>query len=434
MYNMNDNVKLNVLLLLDEKSQRRLETGLSELISHGIKVINSLDDITEEILEEYNKVIVLEDYVVQENSISNIRLFKEIFNLEFIYLGSDDLRLTEMSTVAECHKMDITNLNYAQIFGAVMKDTGLLERYKLEPGKLEDSTNKLKDELIKQGLFTDKVKELHDSMLTLISVLDDREKKIKYLNQHVQILERENLTSNEQSDITYKELVRVMQAESERDKSLLQYEVILSKDIYKKISVANFTKRPIIIYFKQYTKMNNFNRFITTLYNCLRIHREMRCKVLKLYSSKDSIELLLQPKYMKVIRNSFRNSDIESNDFLCKYGDYSKVLEILLANKLEIDVLLVFDCKGNEDYIINGADLYFDICQNKSDVKALNLDQELTITNSEIGEPMSWSYDNRQLKQLDERDSLMYLSSLPVIQNILDNLDKVIDLEGYTEV
>lgn len=434
MYNMNDNVRLNVLLLLDEKSQRRLETGLSELISHGIKVINSLDDITEEILEEYNKVIVLEDYVVQENSISNIRLFKEIFNLEFIYLGSDDLRLTEMSTVAECHKMDITNLNYAQIFGAVMKDTGLLERYKLEPGKLEDSTNKLKDELIKQGLFTDKVKELHDSMLTLISVLDDREKKIKYLNQHVQILERENLTSNEQSDITYKELVRVMQAESERDKSLLQYEVILSKDIYKKISVANFTKRPIIIYFKQYTKMNNFNRFITTLYNCLRIHREMRCKVLKLYSSKDSIELLLQPKYMKVIRNSFRNSDIESNDFLCKYGDYSKVLEILLANKLEIDVLLVFDCKGNEDYIINGADLYFDICQNKSDVKALNLDQELTITNSEIGEPMSWSYDNRQLKQLDERDSLMYLSSLPVIQNILDNLDKVIDLEGYTEV
>lgn len=434
MYNMNDNVRLNVLLLLDEKSQRRLETGLSELISHGIKVINSLDDITEEILEEYNKVIVLEDYVVQENSISNIRLFKEIFNLEFIYLGSDDLRLTEMSTVAECHKMDITNLNYAQIFGAVMKDTGLLERYKLEPGKLEDSTNKLKDELIKQGLFTDKVKELHDSMLTLISVLDDREKKIKYLNQHVQILERENLTSNEQSDITYKELVRVMQAESERDKSLLQYEVILSKDIYKKISVANFTKRPIIIYFKQYTKINNFNRFITTLYNCLRIHREMRCKVLKLYSSKDSIELLLQPKYMKVIRNSFRNSDIESNDFLCKYGDYSKVLEILLANKLEIDVLLVFDCKGNEDYIINGADLYFDICQNKSDVKALNLDQELTITNSEIGEPMSWSYDNRQLKQLDERDSLMYLSSLPVIQNILDNLDKVIDLEGYTEV
>lgn len=434
MYNMNDNVKLNVLLLLDEKSQRRLETGLSELISHGIKVINSLDDITEEILEEYNKVIVLEDYVVQENSISNIRLFKEIFNLEFIYLGSDDLRLTEMSTVAECHKMDITNLNYAQIFGAVMKDTGLLERYKLEPGKLEDSTNKLKDELIKQGLFTDKVKELHDSMLTLISVLDDREKKIKYLNQHVQILERENLTSNEQSDITYKELVRVMQAESERDKSLLQYEVILSKDIYKKISVANFTKRPIIIYFKQYTKMNNFNRFITTLYNCLRIHREMRCKVLKLYSSKDSIELLLQPKYMKVIRNSFRNSDIESNDFLCKYGDYSKVLEILLANKLEIDVLLVFDCKGNEDYIINGADLYFDICQNKSDVKALNLDQELTITNSEIGEPMSWSYDTRQLKQLDERDSLMYLSSLPIIQNILDNLDKVIDLEGYTEV
>lgn len=434
MYNIMDNVKLNVLLLLDEKSQRRLATGLSDLVSHGIKVINSLDDITEEILEEYSKVIVLEDYVIQENSISNIRLFKEVFNLEFIYLGSDDLRLTEMSTVAECHKMDITNLSYPQIFGAVMNDTGLLERYTLELGKLEDSTNALKQSLLQQGLFTDNIKELYDSMITLIAVLEDRDKKINYLNQHVQILERENLTSNEQSDITYKELIRVMQAEGERDKSLLQYEVLLSKNIYNKISVSNFTKRPLIIYFKQYTKMNDFNRFITTLYNSLRIHREMRCKVLKIYSSRDSIEVALQPKYMKVIRNSFKYSDIESNDFICKYGDYNKVLEILLANKLEIDVLLVFDCKGNEDYIINGADLYFDICQNRSDVKLLGLDPELTITNSRIGEPMSWSYSKEQLRYLDERDTLMYLSSLPIIQNILDNLDKVIDIEDYTEV
>lgn len=225
-----------------------------------------------------------------------------------------------------------------------------------------------------------------------------------------------------------------MKAEGERDKALLQYECILSKDIYRKISVTNFNKRPLVLYFKQYTKLNNFDLFISTLHSSLRMHKEMRCKVLKLYSSKDTIELLLQPKYTKVIRNSFSLSDIEANDFISKYGDYSKVLEILLANKLEIDVLLIFDCKGNEDYVVNGADLYFDICQNKKDVRALDLDPALTITNSAIGEPMSWAYDKRQLKHLDDTDATMYLSSLPVIQNILDNVNRIIGIEGYVGV
>lgn len=208
-YSAEEGTRLNVLLLLDDKSQRRLETGLSELISHGVKVINSLDDITEVILEDYKKIIVLEDYVVQENSISNIRLFKEILNLEIIYLGSDDLRLAEMSSVAECYKMDISHLSYAQVFGAVMKDAGLLDRYIIEPGKLEDSTNALQKSLIQQGLFTDSVKEMYDSLITLIGVLDSKDKKINLLSQHVQTLERENLTCTEQADITYKELVRV---------------------------------------------------------------------------------------------------------------------------------------------------------------------------------------------------------------------------------
>lgn len=436
MYNNrfeDDSMRLNVLLLLDENSQRKLQTGVSEIVSHGAKVINSLEEITEDLLEDYTKVVILEDYILQENSISNVRLFKEIFGLDFIYIGSDDLWIAEMSTVAECHKMDITNLNYAQIFGAVMKDMGLIERYKLDDATLQDSANRLKESLLRQGTFSQASKEMYDSLVVLIDVLSDKDKTIKSLHEHLQIIERENLTSTEQADATYNELNRVMEAEYIRDKSLLQYEVILSQDVYRKVSLANFTKRPLVLYFKQFTKLNHFDKFILTIYNTLRLHKGLRCKALKLYGSTDAVELALQPNYVKVIRNSFKHSDIESNDFLAKYGDYTKILEIILNNKLEIDVLLVFDCKGNQDRVLNGCDLTFDICQNKSDAVALGLDTDLTIVNAGRKNPMGWTVDEKQLSYLNERDSINYLSAIPVIQNILSNIDSLMEGGEYYE-
>lgn len=425
-----DGSRLDTILLLDESSQRRLKGGLSEIISHGVKIINSLEEVNEEMLHDYHKVVLLEDYILKENSISNVRLFKEIFNIEFIYIGSDDLRLAEMSEVAECHKMEIANLGYAQIFGAVMKDTGLLNRYKLEPARLEDSAERIKNSLIAQGMFTQSTKELYDSFIVMINVLEDKNKIIASLNSYVQQLERANQTNTEQSDAAYSELIRIMKAEYERDKSLLQYEVLLSNDIYQKLSLANYTKRPMILYFKQYTKLNDFDKLILSLYNTLRMHKGLRCKALKLYGSHDAIELSLQPKYMKIIRNSFKYSDIEANDFLVKYGDYSKVLEILLNNKLEIDVLLLFDCKGNDDRVLNGADLSFDICQSKLDATALGLDVDLVITNEQDASPMTWCIDIEQLNCLNDRDSLAYLSSFPVIQNIINNVDNVREMDA----
>lgn len=425
-----DGTRLDAILVLDESSQRRLKGGLSEIISHGIKIINSLEELNEELIHDYHKVVLLEDYILKENSISNVRLFKEVFGLTFIYLGSDDLRLAEMSDVAECHKMDISELGYGHIFGALMNDTGLLGRYILEPEKLIDSAEKIKTTIVNQGIFTQSIKELFDSFTVLIDVLEDKNKTIGNLNGYIRELERGNQTNTEQADAAYSELVRIMKAEHERDKSLLQYEAILSNDVYQKLSLANYPRRPMILYFKQYTKLNHFDKLIMALYNTIRMHKGLRCKVLKLYGSHDAVELNLQPAYMKVIRNSFMHSDIEANDFIAKYGDYAKVLEILLSNKLEVDVLLVFDCKGNSDRVLNGADLSFDICQSKADAIALDLDVELVITNDNMESPMIWDIDIEQLSYLNERDSLIYLASFPIIQNILNNIDNLIEIDS----
>ena len=44
----------------------------------------------------------------------------------------------------------------------------------------------------------------------------------------------------------------------------------------------------------------------------------------------------------QVLHNKFNVDSIYRNDFLVKYGDYSKVLDLLFENELQLDVLLIF--------------------------------------------------------------------------------------------
>lgn len=79
---------LDAVLVLDENSQHEVTSSVAELISCGVKVISSLDKLNPDDMEKRKDIIILENYILQENSISMIRLYKEIFNLNFIYLGT----------------------------------------------------------------------------------------------------------------------------------------------------------------------------------------------------------------------------------------------------------------------------------------------------------------------------------------------------------
>ena len=420
-HNIDDDAELHVILLLDERSQRRLQTSITDLASHDIKIIYSFDELTESLVKNYNTVVLLEDYFIQDNSISNLRLYKEVFNLRYIYIGGVEIYLSQMKDIADCYRLVLEDLTYQQIASCVLMDEGAVTKYEIDESILEDSLIQLKDRLINDGAFTEDVGLLYDTALALVKNQAIKDRDMRNIKNKCDKFERESIANTDLVNRVYKELNRVMDAEYGRDKTILQYEVLLSKDIFKKISLVNYMNRPLVLYFKQYTKLNNFDLFIEALYNTLRLHREYRCKALKLYNSTDSIEVALQSEEYKIIRNSFKLSDIEGYDLLVKYGDYSKVLEILLKNKVKTDVLLVFDCKGANDRVLSGCDYYIDICQSIEDAKRLNLDTKLTIVNDSSA-PLSWNVDVEKLEKLNSYDAAIYLSSQPLIQFILSSI------------
>ena len=151
--------------------------------------------------------------------------------------------------------------------------------------------------------------------------------------------------------------------------------------------------------------------------------------MLKLYDSKDSLEIALQPNYMKLIRNNFTATEVESNDFICKFGDYIKVLDVLLKNKIGIDILLVFDCKGHNDRVLSGADLYLDICHSKDEIKPLGLNSELTIVNDNPDSLLNWSLDKEELEHVGGTTATQLLMSQSVIKTILSSIDTSLEEE-----
>ena len=420
---------LHAILILDENSQHDVMTSVSELVRHDIKIIPSLENLTDDLVRNYNTVILLEKYLLQDNSISNLRLYKEVFKLDYIYIGTDDVLLTLMRTVAKCFKMSIEQLTYEKLLGVILNDDALLEKYTLDYLPLENHCLSLKEDLLKQGLFDGIVKSTYETLVSLLSILEYKDDLIKTLDEKCITQEREITTNEEQADALYKEMFRVMSAEYQRDLNIKQYEAILTEDIYKKISLINYRNRPLIIYFKQYTKLNDFDYLITTLYNAIRIQKGLRCKVLKLYDSKDSIEIALQPNYMKLIRNNFTTAEVEVNDFIVKFGDYSKVLDILLNNKIGADILLVFDCKCHNDRVLSGADLYLDICHSKDEIKPLGLDYNLTIVNDNPDSLLNWHLDKEKLEHIGGTPATQLLMAQSVIKTVLSNIDTSLEEE-----
>lgn len=417
------NAELEVLLLIDEYTQRKLQVSTSDMRSNGVKVIYSLEDITEELVETYDKIIILEDYVLYENAIGNLRLYKELFGFTYIYIGYNDLWLNIMDEVVDaCYKMDISKLNFQQIAAVTLNDEALIERYIVEPDTIESKLNEFKDAILEEGGFTGTIKQLYDSAVVLLNVVQDRDHRIKMLEKRNAALEVENKNSLEQTDLTFAEINRLMDSERERDEVVKQYEVILTQDVYSKISLMKYPKAPLVIYFKQYTKLNNFDWFIITLCNAIRTHTSHSCKVLKLYDSKDSIQIKLQPPGYKILRNKYTIADVESNTFLVKYGDYNGVFDIILNNKIGCDILLVFDCKCHNDKVLIGDTINYDICQSREEVNALEIDPDLCITNDDLQSPLLWNPNVTKIDQLNEKDKDLIVMAEPAIQSIIDNV------------
>ena len=91
----------------------------------GAIFVNNLAEIPDNILKENKTVIVFESYFQNNDSYSCIRLFKKIFKLDYIFIGSDSTLLERLQEYGRVYYANVRTIDFATIQGAYFDDKSL---------------------------------------------------------------------------------------------------------------------------------------------------------------------------------------------------------------------------------------------------------------------------------------------------------------------
>jgi hypothetical protein len=417
-----DRIVLNLHLLLDDISRSNLKVSISELIMYDVNIITNFRDLTPEFMDKSKKVVILEDYLRKNDTYSDLVLYKELFGLEYIYLGLDDVLLKVMSDVASCYKMDSSIVDYDRLYSVVYSDEALLQKY-IEKEIVVSNVEIFAESVVSNPVYDDNVRGLAENYLSLLQVLSDKVDKIDSFKLKVSELMTQLQGGSDYSKELERSYHEMISNAINLNRTLKQYESILSKDVYDKIILSKYVNRPSIIYLKEYEELLHLNSLLSTMAEMFKFQYKKSVKVLRLYDSSRSRRVLTIPKYYEVIQNKFVRRSVIANDFLVKVGNYTRVLDLLLTNHSGLDILIIVDCKDHSDVVLTGTALYLNMCRNIMNLPAYGLDKASTIVNNEKGNSMSW--DNyEQYHLMDNQEKFLFLSSRPVMQNIYE-LNKV---------
>lgn len=407
---------MKVILALDDISKEKIKSNISVLISRGVFIVSSLNEITDLMLSETRTVFILEGMFQQRDGIAALRVYKACLNLEYIFLMPkskwDDL----ISGMGRLYATDIVNLSFDVIQAALFDDKALeavdiesdIDCCELAKKNCEDDSCGYTERLLSNTLLSVLAREAEARRK-----LDALTLRCEQLNCECEILRNKNNNYMQEYTKMFSKAVQLNEA-------LSQYEVIFTKDIYTKIDLYSHSERPSILYIKEFEELVGFDRLIETLYNAIRIQSRQSVKVLRLYDSSSSRKILTLPSYYTVIKNKYKMTDIECNDFVCKTGDYVRILDSLLLNRMHLDVLIVADCKDHNDTVLSGSYIIFNTCRRKSSLAPLKLSEKNTITNDNTD--LHWEeYDT---SSMDKKESFVILSNQPVIGVILQAIKR----------
>ena len=116
-----DRQECKVLLLFDDTSKKAVKTSVSVLGTYGIKFIDSLDSISDAAVAYSNKVVILEGYTTEPSFMSDLVLYKELFGLQYFFLGSAKY-FNALGSIASCYECNIVSLNFELLQAAVYRD------------------------------------------------------------------------------------------------------------------------------------------------------------------------------------------------------------------------------------------------------------------------------------------------------------------------
>lgn len=408
----------HVIVVFDEVSRLRVNINLTDLIYKDIKIVASLSDLNEDVLLAEGCVVILMDgYFVQENNYAAAILMKEMYDIEFIYLGTDTLWLEVASTFCKSYKIDANSLNSELVSSIVYEDVNFLNKLQATFKPFEEGKERANKILLSKS-ETDNAKNLARQYLALNEIAHnltrfktDMMKLYGDLSAGYKFMQDENRELYNNYVALVKESIRV-------NGVLKQYEVALQRDFYDKVDISKYKSRPVVVYLKEYEELVFFQSFLDTLWSTVYFQNKMPVKILLLADSSFSRRLLKLPSKFHVIHDSYNKGEIAENDYLVKIGNYDKVLDILLTNDIRLGVLIVVDCKDNTDTVLSGSYIKFNLCRNLARCDMYSIEPDNTICNNNKEHELSWDYYPEYSKLTEDEDRFLFLSSTSVIQYI----------------
>lgn len=419
--------KLEVILLLDDESRKQIQVDLTDLSMSGVTIINSFDELAMLGDIKIKKFIVLNKFPMHEGALNELKLYKSIYKFQYIYISSDKEYLNYMSTMADCYAMDIRTLNYEKISAILFNDTTIIQKYQVTGTKLTSESRRLAENMLSNS--NEEVKKLAKDCLALQSSNEYLYKTLETVKKISEKNERKFLSQKEISRTLIHSYANLLKSAQRSNLSLEQYEMILTKDVYKKVSLLDYDRPPTVLYLKEYQELLHLDSFIWTLFTSITKQMQKSVKVLKLFDSASSKRVMMESSDYYRVKNGFTSSEVLCNDLLIKYGDYTQVLDLLFKNSIDLDVLIIVDCKDHNDIVVSGNYTLFNMCRNSKKLNTFKLSTNNTIVNNNPKSELSWNTYKELPKMKDLSDKLMYLSSKPVIQKILKLLQ--IGLEGF---
>lgn len=404
-------------IILSNETRQDMVSTIADLSIYGISVYNSIREFRKLDLDKSNKVVVIGKISLDE--ISDLRIYKDILDLDIYYLTNDSLIATLMKPVAKVYLLDYTILDHNLLLSLFYNDTSILKKYALSSYAEKLTVDSLADKYVDSN--DGGVSSLAKEYKLLRDYIEKKNKTEELLVTDITKLESQLIGMYSTNESLSNEIDRLIVQYVKHHNKLKDYKIIFTGDVYDIVDLSKYKEKPKIIYFKEYQDFLHLESFISTLSNIIKIQRKSSFKVIRLHDSCDihRINVARSYDYLEV-NGKFLASEVINSDYILSYGNYVKLFDLVLNSKL--DFLIVIDCKKIDNVVLLGNYLKLNLCRNESTIQTLNLLEYSTIVNNS-NRVLSWDTYEKYPEFIDDNDLFSYLSSRPIMKRLNSMLD-----------
>lgn len=416
---------MQAILLIDSESRRNSTIEITELKRFDIYIISDLKEIFA--IDYHDEpVIILEGFLQSEYGIAEIILYKELVNLNYIFITNNTIFLKEVSKYGKVFSFDISTVNYSMIIAAINDDSEASIPFTVKP---ENKFMELAKIILENPGITDKTtKNMSEAILKISEFNDTLHATVKDLEEYIKILE--SLNQNKASQLSYLSSLMdtVLQQTVVVNDALSQYSFLCQKDIYYKVAMDSFENHPKIIYLKEYGDFLHLDTFIFTLAETLKNQYDFPVKVLWVMDKNNPLRQKYIPDYYTIFSEGiFQKTLVHISDYMCTTSGYVEIIHSICENQSGVEYLILLDTKLVDDTILHVTDvLRFDLCRSISKIKEYGLLDSRTIVNNVENRELTWDH-YYEYKDLDEKDRFLFLANRPVINKIIQLVLKEFD-------